>query len=172
LPQKHIWPPTCFVVGYKSWILKHHKYFSCFEFLASYLHSSGIIASSPQRHSNTSSPLWVKIGKPSYERLDYLTSPLGVKLCEVNLIHKQEKLKQSCLCDSPFDSRDIFCFHLTDPNTYSPSKCGILDVYKKLGVNMATIVTICNGSPDWLTLRNRNSSLSKPIPEWPSWRKA
>jgi hypothetical protein len=87
------------------------------------------------------------IGKPSYEQLDYLTSPLSVELCEVNLIHKQEKLTQSCLCELPFDSRGRFCFHLIDPNTYSPSKWGILDVYKELGVNLATTTTICNGSP-------------------------
>jgi hypothetical protein len=101
-----------------------------------------------KQNLNTSSPLWVRIGKPSCERLDCLTSPLGVDLCEVNSTHEHDKFTWSCLCESPFDSRGKFFFCLTNPNTSSPSKCGIFDVYEKLEANMVIVVEICNGSLD------------------------
>jgi hypothetical protein len=39
---------------------------------------------------------------------------------------------------------------LTDPNTFSSSKCNILDVYEELGANLTITIAICNGSLDWL----------------------
>ncbi len=136
------------------------------------LHLSMCQTSSPQRHSNTSLPLWVKNGKPFYDQLDYLTSPLSAKLQERNLTYEWEKLTQTYLCESPFDPRGRFYFRLTNPNTFSPSKCDIRDVNKELGVNMAIATTICNASSNWLTLHNCDSSLFKLVPYWPAWRKA
>ncbi len=127
------------------------------------LHHSMCQTLSPQRHSNTSLPLWVKIGKPFCEQLDYLTSPLGVELHEVNSTCRWEKFTRLCLCESPYYLRGRFFFRLTNPNTSSPSKCNILDVYEKPIANLVTITSICNGSPNWLALHNRNSSA--PIPE-------
>jgi hypothetical protein len=127
-----------------TWILKNLLQIKIGHGLG--VHCSMCQTLSPQRHSNTSSSLWMRIGKPSCERLDYLIFPLSAKLRKVNSIRGLEKLKQSCLCESPFDLGGKFCFRLTDPNTFSPSKCNILNVYEKLGVNLTTIVAICNGS--------------------------
>jgi len=64
-----------------------------------------------------------------------------------------------------------FCLRLVDPNTSSTSKWGILDVFEKPNANLETIGTICEGSLNWLTLCNHNSSLSDPISEGPPTRK-
>jgi hypothetical protein len=59
-----------------------------------------------------------------------------------------------CVCESPSNPRGDFFFCLTDPNTFSPSKCNIFDVYEEPETNLATmIVAICIGSPDQLALR-------------------
>jgi hypothetical protein len=93
--------------------------------------------------------LWMRTGKPSCEQLDCPTSPLGVEFHEENLTRKWEKFTWLCLCKSPYGPRGKFFFHLTYPNTSSPSKCGILDVYEEPRANLTTTIAICHqiGSP-------------------------
>ncbi len=118
-------------------------------------HHSMHQTSSPQRCSNTSSPLWIRTGKPFCEWLDWPTSTLGTKIRNVNFTHGREKLTWSCMCEYPFDPRGKSYLCLIDPNIFSPSKW---DVYEETRTNLA-LTTICNGSPDQLALHNRNPSL-------------
>ncbi len=56
---------------------------------------------------------------------------------------------------------------LVDPNTSSPSKWDIFNVYEETKAYLATIVVIYKGSPNWLALCNHNSFLFGLILEWP-----
>ncbi len=70
-----------------------------------------------------------------------------VQSCTKRIWLKDRNFAWSCLCESPSNPRGKFFFCLTNPNTSSPSKCNIFNVYEELEANLATTTAICNGSP-------------------------
>jgi hypothetical protein len=87
-----------------------------------------------------------------------------VKPLDVALTLHQKKFIQSCLCESFSYHRARLAFHFVDPKTSWPSKWGIIIVKEDMLEYLAMALAICNGSSNWLTRYNFNSSLAQPSP--------
>jgi len=73
------------------------------------------------------------------------------------------------LHESPFNLGARSILHFMDPKNFWPSKWSVL-VMKDPLVFFATMLAICDGSPNWFICHHYNSSLSRPSPHLPPFK--
>ncbi len=89
------------------------------------------------------------------------------KIIIVWFTRRWEKFTQSCLCESPFNRRAKFAFHLQEPRMSSPSICVTLIVQTDPEEYFKIASTSSYRFLDWVAICKSRSLSSSPWLSWP-----